>query len=118
MKKAIFLSAILVLAIGVGSLYRAYGTAETIVMVVTDKDRLIDAGDCRHIIWTQTPDGPEVFENTDTWLWLKANSDAVQGGITTMTPCRVKVYGWRIPFLSIHRNVISATCDESYTEGE
>lgn len=49
----------------------------------------------------------EVFENTDSWLFLKFNSADIQNEIEEGKTNKIKVAGWRVPFFSWYRNVVS-----------
>lgn len=48
----------------------------------------------------------EVFENTDSWLYLKFSSSDLYSKLEEGQTYKVKVAGWRIPFLSWYRNII------------
>lgn len=48
----------------------------------------------------------EVFENTDSWTFFKFNSSDVQNKFEPGKTYKIKVVGWRVPFLSMYRNVI------------
>lgn len=52
----------------------------------------------------------EVFENTDTWAFLKFNSSDVHGAIAAGKVCDLRVSGWRLPYLSWYRNIVEANC--------
>lgn len=56
----------------------------------------------KYLVFTEN----EVFENTDSWTFLKFNSSDIQNKFELKNTYRVKVAGWRIPFLSMYRNVI------------
>ena len=48
----------------------------------------------------------EVFENTDSWLYLKFSSSDLYAKLKEGGTYRVKVAGWRIPFISWYKNII------------
>lgn len=52
----------------------------------------------------------EVFENTDSWLALKFNSSDVYGQMINGRVCDFTVTGFRVPFLSMYRNIVKAEC--------
>lgn len=85
-------------------------TQETVEVVTTGKERAsFGSGDDlthKYLIFTET----ETFENTDTVFGLKFNSADIYGRINTGTACQFRVYGWRIPFLSTYRNILTASC--------
>lgn len=61
------------------------------------------ANDCKFLEYA----ADETFENTDTLFYLKYNSGDVHRVIHAGLTCeRVKVVGWRVPFLSWFRNII------------
>jgi hypothetical protein len=82
-------------------------SVEMINIDVQDKERITTGSgkniSSKFIVYT---DG-EVFENTDTILFSKWNSTDIQGYLKGGESYTVKVVGWRIPFLSTYRNIIS-----------
>lgn len=56
----------------------------------------------KYLVFTEN----EVFENTDSWTFLKFNSSDIQNKFELKKTYKVKVAGWRIPFLSMYRNII------------
>jgi len=48
----------------------------------------------------------EVFENTDSWLYFKFNSADYQNELEIGETYSVTVAGWRVPFLSMYRNIV------------
>ena len=48
----------------------------------------------------------EVLENTDSWLYLKFSSSDLYAKLKEGQTYKIKVAGWRIPFLSWYRNII------------
>ena len=93
-------------------IFTAYSVAykmstETIEITVTEKERIATGSgeniSSKFIIYTKS----EVFENTDSWLYSKFNSADYQNKFTVGETYKVKVAGWRVPFLSMYRNVVS-----------
>ena len=81
-------------------------------VVVTDKERVITSDskgntDSKYLIFTDR----EVFENTDSLLAFKFNSSDVYGSIKEGQTCTFKVVGFRVPFLSMYRNILEAKCN-------
>jgi len=76
---------------------------------VRDSERVCSANDaqqCKYIAYgTNT-----IYENTDEWVFLKFNSSDVNKVLVRGATCELKVYGWRIPFLSWYPNIIEAKC--------
>lgn len=88
-----------------------YGTEEHVRFTVSDKERIVESNDddgvsSKYIVFTEEG---EVFENTDSVLRFKFNSSTVQGQLKEGQIYDATVYGWRIPFLSTYRNIVSAT---------
>ena len=81
-------------------------TSETITITVTDKERVMQGSgenaSSKYLVFTET----EVFENTDCLVLWKFNSSDVYGQLEIGETYQVQVYGWRIPFLSMYRNIV------------
>ena len=100
---------LLKIAIGVGIL-GVIGTCagphlvrETLTAKVTDKEvKRYGEDDSKYLIFTDK----ETFENTDSLLEWKFNSSDVYGKIEKDQTYEFTVYGFRIPVLSIYRNVV------------
>lgn len=79
-------------------------------LVIQDKERVVtgvgSAQESKYLIFTDA----ETFENTDSLLALKFNSSDVYGAIQIGTTCSFTVTGFRIPFFSMYRNILSADC--------
>lgn len=93
------------------NIWSHFATMETVSgLVIQDKERIVTGTgatqESKYLIFTDQ----ETFENVDTWLALKFNSSDVYGSITEGATCEFTVTGWRIPFLSWYRNILSATC--------
>lgn len=105
----ILISAIIV-TIVIGSLalspMYAYMTDDVVTVTVKDKERIMTgSGDTLSSKFLVYTDG-EVFENTDSpWYW-KWNSADIQNNLEVGQTYTIKVYGWRIPFFSMFRNVV------------
>lgn len=80
-----------------------YLTAENVDITITDKESINTKEKHKYLIYTTD----EVFENTDSFLFLKWNSSDIQNKLIKDKTYTVKVAGWRIPFLSSYRNIIS-----------
>jgi len=81
-------------------------TVENISITINDKERVTTSiGGTIQSKFLVYSDG-EVFENVDNiWHW-KWNSSDIQGKLKKKNTYKVKVYGWRIPFLSSYRNIV------------
>lgn len=93
-----------ILVLGVYTL-QDYYILDKVTVNVTGKDNVCrnagSSNDCKYIIYSES----ETFENTDSWLYFKFNSRDFQGKIHDgeMT---LGVYGWRVPFFSMSRNIV------------
>lgn len=54
-----------------------------------------------------------MFENTDSLLALKFNSADLQGQMAPGRACTATVNGFRIPFLSMNRNILAVECERA-----
>jgi hypothetical protein len=90
------------------SAWFAYGTAETVMATVTKTERITTgSGDSishKYLVFTTQ----ETFENSDCLWYGKFNSSDVQGRLTP-GQYSMKVYGWRIPFMSRYRNIVDVS---------
>ena len=84
-----------------------YGSGTTLQVTVTEKERITtgsgDSLSSKYLVFTES----EVFENTDNLFLLKFNSSDIYRKLEIDETYTVKVYGWRVPFLSLYRNIIS-----------
>lgn len=84
-----------------------YSSVEEITITVTDKERIIetahDKTSSKYLVFAEG----ETFENQDEFIMWKFNSSDVQGQLKNDSTYTVKVIGWRIPFLSTYRNILS-----------
>ena len=98
--------AVLVIGLLLISPIIAYSTDELVVFNVKDKERVVtgsgDSMTSKYLVYTDKG----VYENTDTiWYW-KWNSSDVYNDLEVGKTYQVKVYGFRIPFLSWYKNVV------------
>lgn len=82
-------------------------TEQWMYITVTDKEQTVKGiGESirgKYLIYTDK----EVFENTNSFLSLKFNSFDIQEKLKIGNKYRIKVIGWKVPFLSMHRNIIN-----------
>ena len=99
---------LLLLLVSLNAVY-VFGTQDTVVATVTDKDRITTGSgkdiSSKYLVFTDK----EVFENTDSLLLFKFNSSDVQGKLRAGSSYRLDVYGWRLPFFSSYRNIVAAS---------
>lgn len=63
--------------------------------------------DAKYLVSTQ---GGEVFEISDSWINMRWNSSDLYAYIEPNMSCDVKYQGFRAPFFSDYKNIISANC--------
>lgn len=84
-----------------------YNSVEEITITVTDKERIVETADgnttSKYLVFS---DG-ETFENQDEIIMWKFNSSDVQGQLKKDSTYTVQVIGFRIPFLSTYRNILT-----------
>lgn len=79
-------------------------TETTVTFTVDDKERV--TGDTsKYLVFTKG----EVLEVSDALAYLRFNSSDLYGRLTVGKTYRGRVVGWRVPFLSWYRNILTAT---------
>lgn len=101
----IFGIAIILLIIAYPVMY--YTSSSTIEVKVESKERITTGSgesiSSKYMVYTDKG----VFECTDSWLFFKFNSSDVYSKFEEGETYKVKVAGWRAPFLSWYKNIIS-----------
>lgn len=101
----IVFGSVLVLALFLSSPIINYTTVQKVTAKVTKSERVVSKSgeSATYLIFTEN----EVFNNVDTlWHW-KWNSSDFYNKIEAGKTYELTVYGYRIPFLSGYRNIIS-----------
>lgn len=75
---------------------------ETITVQVTDKERIVTSDSSYYLVFCVG----EVFQNSDSMLFFKFNSSDIQGKLERGKTYKIKVIGFRVPFLSMYRNIL------------
>lgn len=83
---------------------KEYFDREEFVIGVTGKERINDRDNPHYRVYTDQG----TFRNTDAALFGKFNSGDLQGRLKEDEFFKVKANGWRVPWLSMFRNIISA----------
>lgn len=82
----------------------AYRLSEREVTIkVTDKERWVSSDEGKYLVRC----GNTIYENSDSFLFLKFNSADLQGQLKVGETYVVNVAGWRIRFASEFPNIIS-----------
>ncbi|MBL4951062.1 DUF1523 family protein [Neobacillus sp. YIM B02564] len=75
---------------------------------VTDKVVKTSNDNSKYIIFTELEDGKvKVFKNTDSLIRGKFNSSDIYAEIKVGHKYKFKVYGYRVPALSMYENIVS-----------
>ena len=96
-----------------------FSTMEEVTFVVDHRERVISRtsegrSSARYMIWAEYSNGTtEVFENTDSLLSFKFNSADLYGRMREGYLCHATVNGYRVPFMSMNRNILDAQCKEN-----
>ena len=96
--------ALIILLLFLGALYN-YGTKDTVDITIKSKERYIKGGNTTISYWLVFTE-KEVFKNSDTFWYWKFNSSDLQNELEIGQTYKVMVYGWRIPFFSMYRNIV------------
>ncbi len=55
----------------------------------------------------------QVFEISDTWIKGRWDSSNLYAKLKEGQTCKLETQGWRFPFLSDYKNIITAECNEA-----
>lgn len=73
---------------------------------IVDLERIVESSgeetNSKYLVYTND----EVFENTDEFILWKFNSSDIQNQLAQADSVNLEVIGWRIPFLSMYRNIV------------
>lgn len=92
----------IIVAIIVTSMMIPFITSDNVTITVTDKEYIVKTDSSKYLIFTET----ETFENIDCFVKFKFNSSDVYGELKIGETYNVDVYGFRVPFLSMYRNIV------------
>lgn len=108
----IILAGVLVLALLSTNAIIHFTTMEEVAFEVEHRERvIIDKNDTRYMVWANMGNRTEVFQNTDSILSLKFNSADLYGEMMPGRECVATVNGFRIPWASMNRNILTVACD-------
>lgn len=76
-------------------------------VTITDKGIKRSGDSDRYLIYTTLENGSIVtFQNTDNFFYGKFNSSNIYADLVVGSKYKIKVVGFRIPFLSSYQNII------------
>lgn len=93
----------LVVIIGLNAFPHFFRDSVTTTVTKTETKVDKETGESKYLVFTTTG----TYENTDSWLELKVNSSDVYGKLTPGKEYTFTVYGFRIPLLSMYKNIAS-----------
>jgi len=113
--KRVLLLPVLFAGLILGASYglRNIGYVEQTVQITRDSERVCrgksDNRQCSYEVYTDQG----VFANKDDIMHLKFNSSDLNADFVKGVACDVTAVGFRIPFLSMHKNILTADCESS-----
>lgn len=82
----------------------SYATIDYEEITVEEKERVCSSdNECKYLIFTNKG----VFENTDSYLQFKFDSSDIYGALKPENTYKVKINGFRVPFLSMYKNILN-----------
>lgn len=101
----LILAAVFGLVLG-GTIFQ-WCTSDVVTVRVVKSERIITGNSSKYLVFT---DG-EVFENVDSWAFLKLNSSDIYCKMRPGEKYKLRVCGWRWPCMSWYRNIISISTE-------
>ena len=86
---------------GTFSYLKNYDT-EVVTVTVTDRERVTSSERSYYLVYTDS----ETFTVSDTIWHFRYDSSDFYGSLKRGDKIRVKVCGWRVPFMSMYRNML------------
>lgn len=80
----------------------AYSTDKEVTVTITNKENIVSNNDSKYLIFTNNG----VYQNSDTMWYWKWDSSDFYNQIEIGKEYTFRVYGFRIPFLSMYKNII------------
>ena len=109
MKKDNLLIIIIIVAMLGAAAIIPFATEDTTTFTVRDKERVITGTgenmSSKYLVFTES----ETFKNSDCMVRGKWNSSDVYSQLQPGTTYTATVYGWRIPFMSSYRNILTVS---------
>ena len=94
---------LLFIIIGSTGYWYQVSTMEEIHINIKDKQRITTGSKSKYMVFTST----ETLEDTDSFYHQKYNSSDVFSDLKVGCSYDVNVYGKRVPFFSMHRNIVN-----------
>ena len=95
---------LLAAVVGLVSYNVAYRMSQNETVATVTRLEAVPGKNSKYLVFTET----EVFECTDSFVFWKFDSSDVYGKIHVGKTYQFQTAGWRVPFLSMYRNVLDA----------
>lgn len=102
-KHMVLLGVVFLFAIGGCDAIYQLGTVGHVDVEIDRKEAVSHGESTKYLIY---PEKGEPLQNEDALFHGKFNSSTVYGEIEKGKCYRFKVYGWRVPFLSMYKNIV------------
>lgn len=106
MRKSNFIILVVLAVLVLGSMFGyQYGTAREVTITVTDKERIVEKGEdggSYYLVFTED----DAYKNEDALFYGKFKSSSLQAKLKEGETYTVKIYGWRVGFLSMYPNIV------------
>ncbi|MBT5023282.1 DUF1523 family protein [Candidatus Woesearchaeota archaeon] len=105
-----------VAVVGLGLIGRHHFVRSDYKVKIVGTERVKDGDEEKYVVFTSDIESgvERSFENTDSLLELKYSSSDLQAKLSSAEKegqvCDIKTYGFRIPFFSSYKNIVSADC--------
>ena len=99
---SIIIAVILVGMIGFSLIFPLV-TQDTVTMTIKDKERITKNNDSYYLVYTEG----EVYKNDDCLILGKFDSSDIYSDMDKGKTYEAEIYGWRVPFLSMYKNIVS-----------
>jgi len=112
------MGAVALVGVAVATPFIHFSTMDEVSFTVDHRERVMSQdsegkSSARYMVWGVYQNGDtEVFENVDSLLSMKFNSADLYGEMREGRLCFATVNGFRVPFLSMNRNVLDVSCNK------
>lgn len=103
---SLFVTACTISVLGVYPMARI-ASSDNVTAQVIGKEVKNSKESSKYLVFTEG----ETFEVTDSIIRMKFNSSDLYGAIPVGTDCVFEVDGWRVPVLSMYRNINGKDCE-------
>lgn len=97
-----FLAVGILAVVSVGGGAIAYSTKDSVTFTVKNKESIVENNSSKYLIYTNKG----VFENEDSLWYLKFDSSDLYNELEKGKTYEADVYGFRVPILSLYKNIV------------